>query len=155
MSNYKKEKNRYSVPEPLIAPLFYNDEYFRNVSKIKKLQSGFPREDQWRDNQGFHMSFALAGYSKDDVEIEVSSNTIAISGISIDGELPVETDKSTSISKGKIIRGIARRSFNVKYVISEEFDPYLAKATMKHGLLHIVVPKKDIKTEKIVIVDGE
>lgn len=157
MSEFKKGKSRYSIPEPIFSLLFYDDEYFRGVSKLRRKSFGFPKEDQWRDESGFNLSFALAGYSIEDIDIMAYNHTLSIQGGGISSEFVEEStsDKRVSLSKGNIMRGIARRKFHVKYIISEEFDVSLATAVMKHGLLHITIPEREQVASIIKIQNGE
>lgn len=113
--------------------------------------------DQWCDDEGFHMAFALAGYSPDDVSVRVVDNELLINGMgsklaSPDGEYedysgvlvddyPQKTPKPI-VQKGMIVRGIARRNFKVKYFINPLFDLSNTQAFMRNGLLEVMVPRK-------------
>jgi len=164
-------KKRYSLPAKILDLLYVDDSFFNDVMKIKKASSGskFPKGDEWRDPSGFNMSFALAGYSPEDVSIEVEDNVIIIKGNGLDSidklssEPEEEQDSFSEYKKegkprihiGSISRGIARRKFCVKQLISDEFDTLQAKATMEHGLLHIIIPEKNSKEHRIIeIGDG-
>ena len=70
-----------------------------------------------------------------------------------DGLFPtIETKKpSFSVSMGVIVRGIARRSFKTRFVLNEMFDLSMTKASMKNGLLEIVVPKKEHETKLMIV----
>ena len=173
-----KLKNRYSIPAKLVELLWTDDEFFREVSNLKKASTGgkFPRNDQWSDEDGFHICFALAGYSSADVEIVSVGNVLNISGSGLadnikSGDAGIQTapqpvhrhdafeeytkDTRPTLQQGNIIRGIARRRFNVKFLISEEFDSDRALAVMKNGLLHIVVPECEPPTVKNIKIDVE
>jgi HSP20 family molecular chaperone IbpA len=157
----KESKKRYSVPARILELLFTDDAFFNEVTKLKKASSSskFPRSDEWKDGEGFHISFALAGYAPDDVSIESIENTLVIKGRGMDSlgnknnSMPPEKEADAfesytkesrpRIHQGIISRGIARRKFCVKHLISEEFDASSAVAEMKHGLLHIFVPEKE------------
>ncbi len=156
-----KHKKRYSVPAKLVELLFIDDAFFNEVSKIKKASTDrrFPKTDQWASDSGFNMKFALAGYSIEDVMIVTSKNTIQIKSDGLDEEKYVppvlaEDDDAykayskgvnTKIYTGYVSRGIARRSFELKYIISEEFDVSSTEAYMQDGLLHIFVPNSSSK----------
>ena len=73
-------KKRYSVPAKLIELMFVDDNFFSEVSKLKKAATSgrFPKTDQWADDEGFNMFFALAGYSLEDITIETHRNVITI-----------------------------------------------------------------------------
>lgn len=163
MSNFNDMQNvgRVSISGRIIDLLWMDDEFYREVSALKKASSSnkFPRTDQWCDGEGFHMAFALAGYSVGDISIDFAGNQMIISGNgskmngeasepsdvgsesikNIDDEYP-QRGKNKQIQQGIIVRGIARRSFRSKYYISPNFDLSSAHATMKDGLLEVVIP---------------
>lgn len=161
-----KPKIRYSFPGRIYELLLTDDKFLQEVSRLKKIENSFPRYDQWKDESGFHISFALAGYSQEDVSITVSGRQILLSANGLEDITKAEViqeevsspddetyDKKvrTSVHKGYVSRGIARRSFRTHLYISEEFDLNGIKAKMEHGLLHIFVPEITIEERKIEI----
>lgn len=168
----KDAKKRYSIPAKLVELMWTNDEFFTDVSKIKKsaMPGNFPRNDQWKDAAGFHMEFALAGYSAGEVSLTVQGNVLTLSSEGLDAE-PIERPEvkesddafevyskntKTKVQHGFIVRGIARRKFSVDYLISEEFDVSQTEAYMKDGLLHIIIPEKEVApVQEIEIIMGK
>lgn len=166
----KENKNRFSIPARILELLYTDDAFFNEVIKLKKaggVIGKFPRSDEWRDENGFNLSFALAGYSPEDVLIEIESdNVLVVKGIGLDSiEVPSiqssETDPEDlfqnynkeirpRIHIGSISRGIARRKFCTKYLISEEFDVTQAEAVMEYGLLHIFIPNRPVNKLKLI-----
>lgn len=169
----RMKSSRISIPGRIIHLLLHDDEFFREVTNLKKASTAgsFPKYDQWCDNDGFHMEFALAGYARKDVEICYSGQELIIRSVKLNQEFlasqeqqeeelipEVVTRQSSSpkIQHGAIVRGIARRSFSVNYLIGQEFDVAETKAAIKDGLLHILIPLKvEITTKTIEIKDGE
>lgn len=188
----RSKQNRISIPGRVVQLLLHDDEFFREVSALKKVSTAgsFPKYDQWCDADGFHMEFALAGYAKKDIEVVHSGQELVIRSLKSDlnipqikefdisgqdvtshdsGEYdslsseteiqsPVVLKKSLNqkIQHGSIIRGIARRNFTTEFLISKEFDVNLTKASVKNGLLHLLIPARaQILIENIEIVDGE
>jgi HSP20 family molecular chaperone IbpA len=156
---------RYSVPEKVMRLLWEDDKFFNVTCKSARVSVNcFPKNDQWVDERGFNMSFALAGYGPKDLLVQIASSTLTISsnGIAeVSPEQPVikESDDAMDeytktakqvIQKGAISRGIARRSFKVSHAISDAFDCYKAMASIEHGLLHIVIPPKESIGVKVV-----
>lgn len=148
-------KRRYSMPAKIVELLWKDDEYYREVTKIKKVSStsNFPKTDQRVDEEGFKIEFALAGYSPSDVLIKVSGKVLSVSSGGMDDEYSQPTpkedddafeeyvkDAKAKTQRGFVVRGIARRSFNVKLLISEDFDLSRVNAIMEHGLLQITIP---------------
>lgn len=151
--------NRVSIPGRIFDLLWNDDEFFREVASSKKVSSSgkFPRCDQWCDEEGFHMAFALAGYSPTDVSVVVSENELLINGIgsklaSSDGRIEYDSEvvgddypqktPRPIVQKGMIVRGIARRNFKAKYFINPLFDLNNTQAFMRNGLLEVMVPRK-------------
>lgn len=143
--------SRLTIPARFIDLLFHDDGFFREVSQLKKADSGsFPKYDQWYDQEGLHMQFALAGYSSGDVQVRVHvpSNELVIesqgleppANVKPDGETGEEKEAKTEIQKGMIVRGIARRKFRTRFLISPELDISKTAAIMSHGLLKILIP---------------
>ncbi len=156
-------KRIFLIPSKFMELLWTDQEFFNDVSKLKKINtSNFPRHDQWLDENGLmRMTFALAGYSIEDIKISVCDKTLTISsdGMGIVAAKPPEEisldEKNVKIHQGLISRGIARRSFIVKYIVADEFNLSMMKASMKNGLLEIIIPHAenefkviDIKIEK-------
>ena len=154
-NNMKETLSRISVPGRIFDLLWTDDEFYREVGGNKKVTSAgkFPRCDQWCDDDGFHMAFALAGYSPVDVSVTADGSLLCIngSGAKVDrsreqtseeqsDEYPAKAPK-TGVQQGMIVRGIARRNFRTKYFIHPGFNLELSTASMKDGLLEIFVPK--------------
>ena len=151
--------NRVSISGKIIDLLWADDEFYREVSSLKKASAHgggkFPKCDQWCDEEGFHMAFALAGYSTKDIQVQTSGYELYISGVGTKQEVAKDASSSGSegsddypvkhpnlqIQQGMIVRGIARRNFKTKYFMSPDFDLSRAKALMNNGLLEVVVPR--------------
>ncbi len=96
---------------------------------IKRSTEGYPLTDIYQDDDvNTIIEMALAGFSKEDIEIEIRDNTIIIS--------------SQATGDGASQRRIARRAFSRKFV---DYDNNCnlagSKATFENGLLKIVIPK--------------
>jgi HSP20 family molecular chaperone IbpA len=149
---------RLSIPGKVYDLLWSDDEFYRDVTGHKKVSSAgaFPKVDQWCDEEGFHMAFALAGYSPDNVRLETCANELIVTGtrnkIEQDSELQSQSDDEDEypaktpnlrVQQGIIVRGIARRNFKTKYFINYNFDLSRVHASMENGLLEILIPKRD------------
>ena len=82
------------------------------------------------DDNNYIIEMALAGFNKDDIEIEVA-----------DSELTVRSKKREDSNKdvNLIHQGISHRSFNRKFTLSEEI--LVKNAEMKNGMLIIKLEK--------------
>ena len=165
----KESKRRYSIPARVMELLYTDDSFFNEVMKMKKAGSGskFPRSDEWRDEDGFNISFALAGYSQEDVSIEVNGKVLVVKGSGIDSIKKPATqglngdafDEYSKLSRprihiGSISRGIARRKFCVKRLISDEFDLVSSSARMENGLLYIFIPDSKSTDQHATEIEG-
>jgi HSP20 family molecular chaperone IbpA len=175
----RSKTSRISIPGRLIQLLLHDDEFFREVTNLKKASTAgvFPKYDQWCDSDGFHMEFALAGYAKKDLEVCYSGQELIIRSLRdnveseateiqsnlgesvVEEHIPEIITRGSSLPKiqqGAIVRGIARRNFTTNFLIGQEFEVSEAKASVKDGLLHILIPTKgEITTIKIEIQNGE
>ena len=82
------------------------------------------------DDNNYVIEMALAGFNKDDIEIELA-----------DSELTVRSKKRENSNKdvNLIHQGISHRSFNRKFTLSEEI--LVKNAEMKDGMLIIKLQK--------------
>ena len=82
------------------------------------------------DDNNYIIEMALAGFNKDDIEIELA-----------DSELTVRSKKREDTNKdvNLIHQGISHRSFNRKFTLSEEI--LVKNAEMKNGMLIIKLQK--------------
>lgn len=146
---------RVSIPGRMYDLIWNDEEFFRDLSQNKKASTTnrFPRYDQWCDEEGLHMACALAGYSASDIKVSVKDNEITVSSFAEKQDLEPESENDDnlefterkalpSVSYGVIVRGIARRNFKTKFVLHQMFDTNMAMASMKNGLLEVIVPKR-------------
>ena len=82
------------------------------------------------DDNNYIIEMALAGFNKDDIEIELA-----------DSELTVRSKKRENLNKdvNLIHQGISQRSFNRKFTLSEEI--LVKNAEIKNGMLIIKLEK--------------
>jgi len=112
------------------------DEFFNDPGPmIKHSTDGYPLTDIYKDeddNQVIEM--ALAGFSKEDLNIDVKDNKITIS-----------SDSQRSADTGHR-RRIARRSFQKTFVdYNSQLDFKNTTASFKDGLLKVVIPQSTDK----------
>lgn len=158
---------RYSIPYKMIHLLWEDSEFFNTVMKIGRTpQSKFPKNDQYSDEYGFHLEFALAGYSPSDINIEVNDGYLSVESNGLDDVIPEEPKISSEddafqqysrpakarVHTGIISRGIARRSFRVEYAVAPIFDCHKATAVMENGLLHITIPRRFEYSKKELVI---
>lgn len=109
------------------------DNFFNDFpSHLRRSTQGYPVADIYRDGEGNTvMEFALAGFTKDDLTIEVKPEKRSIT-VSASSELDADDD-----------RRIARRSFQKTYVnYDDNLNLTLAEASFENGLLSVTVPSR-------------
>ena len=93
----------------------------------------------------YAIEMALAGFSKNDIEIEVAEGLLTVRSVKEDSETNEEYDS-------KIYRGISYRKFNRKFTLADEI--VVKDASLENGMLVIslerVVPEEK-KPRKIEI----
>jgi molecular chaperone IbpA len=108
-----------------------------DVFGVKNSSSSFPKYDIIKQEDGSaQIQFALAGYSKDDVDVSVKGNILTISSKGL--------DKDSSVCYNH--RGIAKRAFTINFGISKNHE--VKSASMEHGMLTVfvdsIVPEADL-----------
>jgi len=103
---------------------------------VKRTTDGYPLTDVYRDQEENQIiEMALAGFSKEDLEIEVKENKISISH-------QAEPWKG----EDRPARRIARRSFTKTFVdYDNSLDLSKTQASFENGLLTIVIPQIEEK----------
>jgi len=103
-------------------------DFFDSASNNLSLR-GFPRGDIYVEDKQLTLELALAGYSKDQLSIQVSpeNNQIIISATK-------EDDEKTNG------RSLARRSFKKTVEVLPQWDLQKAEVSYEDGLLRVVVP---------------
>ena len=96
-----------------------------------------PYNVEERGETGIRISLAVAGFSADQLGIEVENNQLTVTG-KRDGE--TEGDQGRSF----VHRGIAARGFTRAFVLADGLE--VVGATLEHGLLHIDLKRPDPET---------
>ena len=97
---------------------------FNDMFESSGLQTNYPPYDIIKHSDTkYDIQLALAGYSKEDINVEVKENTLTIKSVKKD-----EDDKVKILH-----RGIAKRYFERHYTIAD--DVKVNSAELKNGLL--------------------
>ena len=109
------------------------------IHHSKKLPS-YPPYNIKRDGNNFTIEMALAGFSKDDIEVYVTEDILSISS------------SKESSKKDEVYRGISNRKFTRNFSMADDIE--VKSAELKDGLLTIklerIIPE-DKKPRKIKI----
>jgi len=110
------------------------DGFFNDFPRhLKRSTDGYPVADIYTTDDGNTiMEFALAGFSKEELSIDIKP-----------GRRSIMVSANTSTVDDSSIRRIARRSFQKTYVnYDDNLDLTAVTATFKDGLLTVNVPKR-------------
>ena len=114
------------------------EEFDRMLESPERYNSNYPPYNihKLSDND-YKIEVALAGYSRDDIEIELKDNTLTVRNKTKE---KVVNDESN----GVIHKGISTRQFERSFTISEDIK--VKNADLKNGLLNIdlerIVPEE-------------
>ena len=105
-------------------------DHFNDMFESPGLQTNYPPYDIIKQSDiKYDIQLALAGYSKDDIDIEVKDNTLSIKSVKKNEEDKVEV----------LHRGIAKRYFERHFTIAD--DVKVNGAELKNGLLIVSLEK--------------
>ena len=117
------------------------DSFFNTLDSITGDVKGYPHYNIKKlDDNKWSIELALAGFSKDDIEIEVKDNIM-----NIKGELKEENNEF-------VYKGISSRKFSKSFTLAEFTECESAK--MENGILSITLEKnipEDKKPQKVKI----
>lgn len=105
------------------------DEFDRMLESTERYNTNYPPYNIHRiDDHNYRIEVALAGYSKDDIEIELKENNLTVRN------QPKEKVVNEN-GNGVIHKGISTRHFERSFTISEDIK--VKDAELKNGLLTI------------------
>ena len=114
------------------------DEFDRMLESSERYNANYPPYNIHRaGDNNYKIEIALAGYSKDDIELELKENTLTVRNKP--KEKVINSD-----SNGVIHKGISTRQFERAFTISEDIK--VINAELNNGLLNIdlerIVPEE-------------
>lgn len=122
------------------------DRFERLVDTLSKAQDDSypPYNIEQIGESGFRITIALAGFSKQDIEISIEDNQLTIRG------------KQEDVPDRKYIyRGLATRQFIKTFILADGVE--VQNAEFDNGLLHInllrIKPIKNVRTIEISTAD--
>ena len=98
--------------------------------------------DIYETEKGLRFELAVVGLDKEDLDILVESDTLRITHDRAAGE----------VERSYIVKGIARRSFDLAWKVASKYDLSKLSAEMDKGLLVIDVPYAESKAPKKVTI---
>ncbi|MDE0800098.1 MAG: Hsp20 family protein [Rhodospirillaceae bacterium] len=120
-----------------LAPLFRASVGFDNLTRVLDSasrqdgpQAYPPYNIAKASNDDYRITFAVAGFSQDDIDVVIENNTL-----SVKGGVSQDSEGATYLH-----RGIAGRSFERRFQLADHIQ--VTDAVMENGLLHV-----DLKRE--------
>ena len=93
--------------------------------------------DVYEDNDGLHIEVACTGLVKEDVSINIEGDILRVSYTKEESK---ESKRQKYQNREYHYSGIAKRSFNFGYKVTNRFNLSEAEAKMDYGLLKITIP---------------
>ena len=128
-----------------LATLNFDDAHrLFQTSLSKNTNSNYPPYNILKLNQNlYRISIALAGFSKENIEILLENNILYVKSIL--------TDNSTDYKHEYLYKGIANRSFEKKFQLAENVK--VNNAFFNNGLLNIDLISVKPEKKKIIKID--
>ena len=105
------------------------DEFDRMLESTERYSSNYPPYNIKRTTENnYNIEVALAGFGKEDIEVEVKDSTLTVRNKNTDKTINEE-------GNGVIHKGISTRQFERSFTISEDIK--VKEAELKNGLLTI------------------
>jgi HSP20 family protein len=145
MTNLKLFERELTPFDILFKNFFESNSHFFPAEEAK-----IPHPiDIYENKDGLHFEVACTGLDKEDLEIGIEGDILKISYDKAKTE-GIDTEDLGLVRY--IHRGIAKRSINIGYKISSQFDLSQSEAKMENGLLKISIPhSKETKTKLLTI----
>jgi HSP20 family protein len=153
MTTALQNKIRETFPTNRFPSLFRSSLFDDIFSGMENIESAFFQKGgtpcdivEIKDNNGNvianEFSYALAGYEKDNVNIEIDDNRLTIT------VYKSEETKDEDTSRTYLHKGLTRKMQQWSYVLNSQVDSEKVSADMKDGILKVTIPlltKKEIK----------
>jgi|TARA_R110001583_G_scaffold67851_1_gene193724 HSP20 family protein len=133
--------------------LFSTDLLFKNFfdtnvgfGSVMDAKPDYP-VDVFISDEKLCFDIACVGVDKEQVHVSIEGNTLKV----VYNKQLAESDEE-EINKNYIHRGVARRSFDMGWKVSPDYNLTKLDATMKDGLLQITVPKTEEAKSKLITI---
>jgi len=132
LTKFIDNNNRVKSFDPWVNSLF--DNLFYDSALAGKNFSRVPAVNIAESEKGYHLEFAVPGFSKEDVKIHVENEVLTVSG-----EHKVE-EGSDQKKYGR--KEFSYTSFKRSFTLPESVDVEQIEANLKDGVLSVEVAKK-------------
>ena len=123
------------------------EEFDRMLESTERYNSNYPPYNIHKLSEtDYKIEIALAGYSKDDIELELKENTLTIRN-----KTKEKVINENGNGNGVIHKGISTRQFERSFTISEDIK--VKNAELKNGLLNIDLERIIPEEKKSRLID--
>ena len=106
------------------------DNIFDSVFNLNESNTSYPPYNILKSDNNYTISLAIAGFSKDEIDISLQENELAIKGVAKDQDEKIEF----------LHRGIAGRNFERKFRLADTIK--VSDASYEDGLLNIYLERE-------------
>ena len=106
------------------------DNIFDSVFNLNESNTSYPPYNILKSDNNYTISLAIAGFSKDEIDISLQENELVIKGIAKDQNSKIEF----------LHRGIAGRNFERKFRLADNIK--VSDASYENGLLNIYLERE-------------
>tara|TARA_B100000427_G_scaffold303295_1_gene287734 strand:+ start:313 stop:756 length:444 start_codon:yes stop_codon:yes gene_type:complete len=123
------------------------EEFDRMLESTERYNSNYPPYNIHKLSEtDYKIEIALAGYSKDDIELELKENTLTVRN-----KAKEKIINENGNGNGVIHKGISTRQFERSFTISEDIK--VKNAELKNGLLNIDLERIIPEEKKSRLID--
>ena len=106
------------------------DNIFDSVFNLNESNTSYPPYNILKSDNNYTISLAIAGFSKDEIDISIQENELVIKGVAKDQDDKIEF----------LHRGIAGRNFERKFRLADTIK--VSDANYEDGLLNIYLERE-------------
>ena len=139
---------------------WFNDPWFddRDIQKAEKKLYGHNEKklmltDIKESDKGYELEMDLPGFKKEEIKASIENGYLIISA-----EKGLEKDEKESEGKKYICRERYTGSCQRAFYVGDDIEKDDSKASFKHGILHLDIPKKQPKPQveenKFISIEG-
>lgn len=139
---------------------WFNDPWFddRDIQKAQKKLYGHNEKklmltDIKESDKGYELEMDLPGFKKEEIKASIENGYLIISA-----EKGLEKDEKESEGKKYICRERYTGSCQRAFYVGDDIEKDDIKASFKHGILHLAIPKKQPKPQveenKFISIEG-
>jgi len=106
------------------------DNIFDSVFNLNESNTSYPPYNILKSNNNYTISLAIAGFSKDEIDVSLQENELVVKGVAKDQDDKIEF----------LHRGIAGRNFERKFRLADTIK--VSDASYEDGLLNIYLERE-------------